>query len=189
MDDQKKNLIMISQQAADPENIFVDTNSYGPVFGQTRENSPAMLSDIARHIGAELSGPEKDFLLEQIRFQLPFLRVITDTQQFVHISIGSKISQIQMKKLSSWIDNRMQEYNVVFLTNIDLPSSTKSRKSDEEKDIAKIIKTASLSTPLLAIFHKILDLQKKKPEIVAYVNPGDFGKPVSLTTRYICAVG
>ncbi len=189
LDNQKKKLLIISQQSDDSKNILVDSNSYGPVFGQTWKNSITAISNLVRHIGAKLARPEQKSLLEQMRFQLPFLRIITESNELLHISVWEKTSQTSLDKLLIWIKNNIQDYNIILLTNIELSSSTKSKKSDEQKQIAKIIQTTSLTMPLLTIFHKTLDSQKKKPEIVAYVNPGDFGKTASLTTRYICAVG
>ena len=120
---------------------------------------------------------------------MPFFRVITESETLLHISIGEKAAKASLDKLISWIKRHIQEYNIVLLTNIELSASKKSRKDDEQKEIARIIQTSSSSASLLTIFQKILDIHKKKPEIVAYVNPGDFGKTSSLTTRYVCAVG
>jgi len=189
LDNQKKRLIVISQQSYTSKDILLDSKNYGPVFGQSWKNSTAKTTAFARKIGAKLSTEEHTSLSEEMRFQLPFLRIIMENDELFHISIGKKISQTSLYKLTSWINNNIQDYNIVILTNIELSKTTKTKKSDEQNQIAKIIQTSSLSTPLLTVFQKILNLQKKKPEIVAYVNPGDFGKTPSLTTRYICAVG
>jgi ribosome biogenesis protein Tsr3 len=101
--------------------------------------------------------------------------------------LGKKTSTTSLNKLTSWIKKNIQEYNIVLLTNIEISSSPKSKKSDEHVQIAKYIQSSS--TPLLTLFKKIGDIQKKKPEIIAYVNPQNYGKTASLMTRYICAVG
>jgi hypothetical protein len=75
------------------------------------------------------------------------------------------------------------------LTNIELDKPAISKKTDEQNKIAKTIQAVSQKTPLITVFQKTLSFHKKNPEIIAYVNPGDFGKPTSLTTRYVCAVG
>lgn len=124
-----------------------------------------------------------------MRFQLPFLRVITESKELLHMSIGDKIPQNKLNKPVNWIKKHIQDYNIVLLTNIELDKPALSPKTDEQNKLAKIIQTVSQKTPLLTIFQKILGSQKKTPEIIAYVNPADFGKPTTLTTRYICAVG
>jgi len=187
LDSKKKKLLVISQQSDDPKAIFIDSTAYGPMFGKSFKNS-VKTNDLVRKLGAKLALSGQKSLTEQIRFQLPFFRVITETNELLHISVGDKISPIQMKNIISWIKTQIQEYNIILLTNIELSKSTASKKSDEQKQIAKIIETW-LSTPLLSIFQNICKSQKKKPEIIAYVNPGDFGKTTSLATRYICAVG
>ena len=112
-----------------------------------------------------------------------------ENKELLHISIGEKTPQNILNKIAGWIKNNREEYSIVILTNIEVNTPAKSKKIDEQNKIARIIQTVSSKTPLLTIFQKILTVQKKKPEIIAYVNPGDFGKPTSLTTRYICAVG
>ncbi|EKD24949.1 MAG: hypothetical protein ACD_80C00144G0007 [uncultured bacterium (gcode 4)] len=189
LDSQKKKILVISQQSDDSENILVDTSIFWPVFWQTRETPMTTLSKIARSIGAKLSTKKSDMLQENIRFQLPFLRVITDIKQMIHIGIGDEAPQIQLKKLLTWINKNIQEYNIIFLTNIELSKPTQSKKSDEERQISKLVQTYSLTAPLLTLFQKVLNVQKKKSEIIAYVNPGDFGKIWVSTTRYVCAVG
>jgi len=188
LDNQKKKIVIISQQSHETKDILLDSTSYGPIFGQTWETTEAKIKALATQLGAKRSTQEHTSLSEQMQFQLPFLRTITESNEIIHISIGDKIAATQTTKVIQRINKNFNECNIVILTNIELSKPTKSKKSDEQTQLAKIIQTASLSTPLLTIFHKILISQKKKPEIVAYVNPGDFGKTGSLTTRYICAV-
>ena len=76
---------------------------------------------------------------ENIRFQLPFIRVITETEECLHISIGPQTSQTIMENFLKWIKKHISDYNIVLLHNIELPSSTKSKKSDEQNQIAKLI--------------------------------------------------
>jgi uncharacterized protein YabN with tetrapyrrole methylase and pyrophosphatase domain len=115
-------------------------------------------------------------LAEHIHFQLPFLSVITESNQLFHISIGEKVGQKALDKVAKRINTHMQEYNIVILSNIEVAKPAKSKKTDEQNKIAKIIQTYSAKTPLLTLFQKILSAQKKKSEMVAYVNPGDFSK-------------
>lgn len=176
LDSKKKKIIIISQQSDNPKDILVDTTGYGPIFGQKRKNSPTKTKSFARHIDAKLGESEQQSLLEHIRFQLPFLRTITESNTLFHVSIGEKISQKAIHTFSSWIIANIQEYNIVLLTNIELSKPAKSTKTDEQNKLAKILKTYSPNTPLLTLFQKILSAQKKKSEIVAYVNPGDFSK-------------
>jgi len=189
LDNKKKKMLIISQQSDDKKNIIVDSNTFWPMLWQARKISPSKLSAFARSIGGKLSDKKSEKLQENVHFQLPFLRVITNTKEIIHVSIGDTVTKIQIKKICTWIHTHVQEYNIVLLTNFELSPSTNLKKSDEHKQIVKSIETSSLATPLLMIFQNILKFQKKKPEIVAYVNPGDFNKNGSLLTRYICAVG
>lgn len=189
LDSQKKKILVISQQSDDSKNMLVDTTIFWPIFWQTRKTPITALSKIARSIGAKLSGKKSEMLWENIRFQLPFLRVITDTKEMIHVGVGDKTPQTQIKKLFTWINKNIQDYNIVFLTNIELSQPTQSKKSDEERQISKLIQTSSSNAHILTLFQKVLDAQKKKPEIIAYVNPGDFSKAWISTTRYVCAVG
>jgi len=186
LDSQKKKMMIISQQSDVNKDIIVDTSIYWPIFWQTRKTSLAKISTFARSIGGILSDKPNPLVQDAISFQLPFLRTITDTKEILHVGVGDKISKNQNKKLSTWIKNNIQDYNIILLTNIEIPPSSKSKKSDEQKQIEKLLQT--WSTVLLELFHTIVANQKKKPEIIAYVNPSDFNKTWSLTTRYICAV-
>lgn len=127
--------MIISQQSDDPKNILIDTNDYGPIFGKSWKKS----KNFARQFDAKLADIKQKSLSEQMSFQLPFLRVITETDELLHISIGDKVPQTSMKKIYIWIKNYIQDYNIVLLTNIELSKSMISKKSDEQKQIAKII--------------------------------------------------
>lgn len=189
LDSKKKKTIIVSQQSDSPKDILVDTSRYGPVFGQVWENSPSKIKSFARHIGAKLGQDKQKSLAEHMSAQLSFLRTITESKQLFHVSVGQKISQRAVAKFSTWLIKHIQEYNIIVLSNITLTKLPKSPKTDEQNTLIKILKTYSPETPLLSIFQKILTAQKKKSEIIAYVNPGDFNKKWSLTTRYVCAVG
>ncbi len=189
LDSKKKKLIIVSQQSDNSKDILIDTTRYGPIFGQTWENSPTKIKSFARDIDAKLVQPGQKSLIEYINFQLPFVRTITESKALFHISLGEKISQRAIHRVATWMIANIQEYNIVLLSNIKLSKPAKSSKTDEQNKLAKIIKTYSPKTPLLTLFQEILSAQKKKSEIIAYVNPGDFGKNWPLTTRYVCAVG
>lgn len=188
---QKKKLLIISQQSDDPKTVLVDTTIYGPMFWQTRATPMPILSKIKTQIGAKLSTKDHKNIGESLQFQMPFFRTITDTQELIHIGIGEKTPQIQIKKLLSWIHKNVDQYNVVCIANIELPPIKKPTKitTQEYKFIRTHIQKSSSTTSLVTIFQQIVATQKKKIEIIAYVNPGDFGKTKSLSTRYICAVG
>ena len=189
LNSQKKKLFLISQQSDDKKNILIDTNDYGPILGKKRKKTLTTINAITRSLCAKKSIPEQKSIREQIERQLPFFRVIMDCDEIVHISIGVKYPQNQIKKICNRINTHISEYNIVMFTNIESSGSMKKQKSDEQKQLAKIIKTPSLTNHLLMIFQKILESEKKQPEIVAYVNPGDFGASNASTTRYICAIG
>ncbi|MEI6117887.1 MAG: hypothetical protein WCP92_01170 [bacterium] len=176
LDNQKKKLVIISQQSHVPKDILLDNTNYGPIFGKTWGNTITKTKTLVSQLGAKLSTEKHTSLSEQMQFQLPFLRTITESDEIIHISIGDKIETTKINKVTQRINKNFNECNIVILTNIEISTPAKSKKSDEQTQLAKIIQKASLSTPLLTIFQKILISQKKKPEIVAYVNPGDFGK-------------
>lgn len=188
LDGQKKKLLIISQQSDNPKTILTDTTIYGPIFWQTRETSMTTLSKINTAIGGKLSDKKHKKIAENLQFQIPFFRVITETEEVIHVGIGEMTPQTQIKKIVAWIKKNSNVYNVVLLTNIELPLSKKWTKGSENNQIMKYIQKTSESTPIITIFQKILEIQKKKLEIIAYVNPWDFGKNKSLSTRYVCAV-
>lgn len=190
LDNKKRKLLIISEQQDDEKNILIDANDYGPIIWQTRKNSTKVLENIAYQLDAKLSRPEQIKIFENIHFQLPFLKVITETNEIINIGIGNQLTQKQLTKLLTWIKKHIDEYNIILLTNIELPLPSKSKKIDDQKQIAKLLTNSEVKrSHILTIFQKIVNFTKQKPEIVAYVNPGDFSKTWSLTTRYICAVG
>ena len=190
LDGKKKKMLVISQQSDDEKNSIVDTTIFWPIFWQTWETPMSVLSDIADEIDAKLSDKTNKKLSEKLGFQLPFLRVITEIEELVHVGIGSQITKKNLTYFLTWIKKHISTYNIVLLTNIELPPWPKSKKTDDQKYIVKLLTTPDIKhMPLLTIFQKITDFSKQKPEIVAYVNPGDFWVKWSMTTRYICAVG
>jgi len=190
LDGEKKKMLIISEQYDDLKHILVDTNTYGPVFGQIRKNSETELNTIVHQLKAKLALPEQTTVFENIRFQLPFIRVITETEECLHISIGPQTAQTITQNLLKWIKKHISDYNVVVLNNIELTSSTKAKKKDEEKEVAKIITDPKVkASNLVKLFKNISTYTQQKPEIIAYVNPGDFGQKWLITTRYVCAVG
>jgi len=188
LDSQKKKLLMISQQVDDPNHILIDINNHGTILGQNREKSSTDMDAIARQFGAKVSTTKQESVSHQLRFQLPFLRVITQTEEFLHISVGKNISETQIKKLISQTKKHAHDHNVVLLTNIELTTKP-AKKTDEQKQITKSMEQTFPKNPVVNIFQKLLASQKKKAQIIAYVNPGDFGEKSSLMTRYVCAVG
>lgn len=190
LDGEKKKLLVISEQEEDPSNIIVDAHRYWPVFGTTWEQPITLLEAFAQQIDAKISLPNQKTAFKNLSFQLPFLRVITETEELLNIGVGKQITQKNITKLTTWIKKNISEYNIVLLTNIELPPSPKSKKNDDQKYIVNLLSGVDIKhMPLLKIFQKITDFSKQKPEIIAYVNPSDFGVKWSMTTRYICAVG
>ncbi len=185
---QKHNLIIISQQSANPKKILVDDNNYEDIFGKIWKIAKNKIQDIAHQLWWIFDNTYKEVLYEKIAFQFPFLRVIMDVDTVIHISLGEDVSLTQTKKLISWMKNHGEEYNIVFLTNIELPPSIMhNKKIDEHKQIMQGIKNTSLASSLLTVFQKTLQLQKRKPDIIAYVNPKKTSKNW-ISTRYVCVV-
>lgn len=179
----KKKIIIISQQSQSPKDIFIDQNSYEPVCGYIPKNVAKSKITIAHILGAKKM-PVIPWILEE---QLAFLHVITQTTTVIHLAIGDRLSPTKINKLIRWMFEHIQEYNIVLLSNIQLPVKTRSLKMNDQIKIARYIQTSS-SIPILTIFQKLLALTKKRPKIIAYVSPWDFNKNISLFTRYVCAV-
>lgn len=189
LDHKKKDMLVISEQTENPEDIVIDPVDYSPILGKSWKNPVVTIKELSNEIGAKKKNTEHPSISETIHQQLPFIRVMTQTKGLVHISVGKKIGKAALEKIVQRIDDHRESYNIVFLTNIELSPIPKSGKSDEQKKIHQIIRTASPNKPLLYIFRQVLDILDKEPEIIAYVNPKDFGRSSSIATRYICAVG
>lgn len=189
LDSSKKKSIILSHQSDDPQNIIVDQNTYGPIFGKNQKHSNKKIEELICQLNGKWSDPKIKALQEKMDEQLSFLRVITEIDEVYHISIGDDISLKQIKKVSDRIQKNISECNIIFLSNIELAKSAESARWDEQVVIAKSIQTPSASKPLFTLFQQILASQKRKSEVIAYVNPWDFGRKKSLTTRYVCVVG
>lgn len=189
LDAKKKKLILISEQYDDLKNILIDTNTYWPVFGTTREQSKKNREQIQKQLKAKLSEKTQKDVSKNIAGQLPFIRVIMDVEEYIHIGIGPQVSDIKKKSLLTWIKKNITDHNIVLLTNIELSETTKKTKNNEQKEIADIItKQKTPSSSLVNIFKHIHKITKQETEVIAYVNPRDFWDNWSLTTRYVCAV-
>lgn len=185
----KNKLCIISQQSDDAKAILIDTNRYEPIFWQTRKNKAAVIAKIKTSIGGKYSTDADRQVADNLMLQLPFIRIIQEAKELVHLSIGEKISSLTTKKITTWIQNHAHEYTMVFLANIEISwVSRTSKKNNEENEISKSIQNWSSSSLLIQIFQSLLSKQKKQPEIIAYVKPQN-GEKSSKTTRYICAVG
>ena len=128
LDNQKKKIVIISQQSYETKDVLLDSTTYGPIFGQTWKNSDAKIKTLADQLGAKLSTEKHTSLSEQMHFQLPFLRTITESDEIIHISIGDKIGANQTNKVIRWINKVFKEYDIVILTNIELSKPAKSKK-------------------------------------------------------------
>lgn len=182
-------MLIISEQYDDIKHMLIDTNAYGPVFGKTRKTPIKVLNSVAHQLKAKLASPEQTSLFENIRFQLPFIRVIMEMDQILHIGIGPQMTQTDRKRLCTWIKKHISEYVVVCLQNITIQDTKNTKKTDEQKKIAKmIIDPKTKASQVIQIFREVSEYIQQKPEIIAYVNPGDFGRTEATDTRYVCTV-
>lgn len=182
-------MMVISEQYDDIKHMLIDTNTYGPVFGKTWKTPIKVLNSIAHQLNARFARPEQASLSENIRFQLPFIRVIMDMDQIVYIGIGPQTSQTDRKRLCMWIKKHISEYVIVCLQNITIQNDKSTKKVDEQKKIAKIIMDPKTkASQVIQIFREVSECMQQKPEIIAYVNPGDFGRTEVSDTRYVCTV-
>lgn len=189
LDSKKKKLIIISEQYNDLKNILIDTNTYWPIFGTTREQSKKDIEQIQKKIKAKLSDKKQKDISKNIIGQLQFIKVIMQVEEYIHIGIGSQISDNKKKALMIWIKKNISEYNIVLLTNIELLKTKKNSINKEEKEISdSITKQTNSSSFLIKIFKSIHKITQQESKIIAYVNPRDFWNNWSLTTRYVCAV-
>lgn len=182
-------MLIISEQDDDSKHMLIDTNTYGPVFGKTWKIPIKVLNSIAHQLKAKLARPEQTSLFENIRFQLPFIRVIMEIDQILHIGIGPQTSQTDKERLYTWIKKHISEYVIVCLQNITIQNIKSTKKADEQKKIAKmIIDPKTKASPVIQVFREVSGYIQQKPEIVAYINPGDFGRTEASDIRYICTV-
>lgn len=189
LDGKKKKLILISEQYDDLKNILIDTNTYWPVFGTTREKSPKYIEKIQKQLNAKSSENSQKDISKNITKQLPFIRVIMEVEEYVHLSLGPQVSDIKKKSLLTWIKKNITDHNIVLLTNIEISEPTKNNKTNEQKEIANIVTNPKTpSSSLVSIFKDIHKITKQETEVIAYVNPRDLWDNWSLTTRYVCAV-
>ena len=100
-----------------------------------------VLSKTRTSISALYATKDHKEFIETLSSQIPFLRVITDTKEIIHIGVGDKISKNQNKKLYTWIKNKIQDYNIVLLTNIEISPTPKSKKNNEQKQIEQLLQT------------------------------------------------
>ncbi len=189
LDSSKKKLLVISEQYDDLKHILIDGNNYGPVFGKMQKQSMKQLGTLTKEFQAKVALPDQMNLFENIRYQLPFIRVISDIQDIVHVGIGPQISQTAKKIFLKWVKKHIQEYAIVALTNIELPEGKQGKIKNEQQLVAEIISdTTNKSSNVIEFFKEISRYIKQEAEIIAYINPKDIGKKMSLTTRYVCAV-
>lgn len=176
LDSKKKKVMILTQQSEDPKNVLVYGIADEATFGKTWKKDKNIMKSCMSAFGAQTIENKKSEFIEKIDTQLSFIRVINETQSFVSLGIGDEISKLKSSKLLSRIAKQIHEYLVIIVENTELPKGGKNKSTDEHKEILQTIQKPTSSQPLLALFQKILVLQKKDPEIVAYVNPKDFRK-------------
>ncbi len=189
LDHQKKRLLVLSQQSTDDKHIIMDMNTYGAILGKTMDISSHKKKEIAGDIGAKMANEADSQLADQIRLQMPFFRMITDIEGVLHLSIGQKVTTSKVKALMNRIWKHKKEYAIAVITNIDVCQSSSKRKADEQKEIDEALQNRRKKSALISIFKDLVAMHRRKPRVIAYVNPKDFNTSSSLTTRYVCAVG
>lgn len=134
--------------------------------------------EIQKQFKAKLSTQKQQDMSKNISPQLPFMRVITQVEEYIHLGIGPQVTEAKYKNLLNRIKKNTTDYNVVLITNIEISSpSTTTKKYDEQKVIANmIINPKILTSSLVQIFKSIQKITKQETELIAYVNPRDFEK-------------
>jgi hypothetical protein len=66
LDNQKRKLVIISQQTHISKEILLDSTTYGPIFGQTWKNTDSKIKTLARQLGAKVSTEEHTSLSDQM---------------------------------------------------------------------------------------------------------------------------
>jgi len=190
LNNKKQKLCIISQQSHEKNRIILDMHKYPQMMGKIRKISSTKAKAIKTSMWAIYSTEEHSQISDNLMLQLPFIRTIQEVKELVHLSLGEKISSLQTKKCIHRITNHREEYNIVFLANMEFSWISRiSKKINEEKEIVKSIQSWSSSSLLIQIFQSLLSKQKKQPEMIAYVKPQHREKSSDITTRYICAVG
>lgn len=189
LESKKKKLIIISEQNYDLKNILIDTNTYWPIFGKKRKQSQKNRDHIQQHLKAKLSKKNHKDIIKSSNAQLPFIRMILEVEEYIHIAMGAQLSEDKKKALLMWIKKNISDYNIVLLTNIELLETKKKSIVKEEKEMAEIITNPKkVSSSLVEIFKGIHKITQQETKIIAYINPKDFWSNWSPTERYVCAV-
>ncbi len=189
LDDAKKKMIIISSQDEDAQNILVNGAPLDSFLGFQRENTPPILKQIASKIKGKVIEKPNQTTLDKVQLQLPFIKVISQTETIIHIGIGDKINATKITTFTQWVQKNRSAYNIVFLHNFNLSTDKKNEKINDQKLISDTMKKPTVNGhPLMKIFHQIAKNGNKKPEIVAYSNPQRLWSKANILTRYLCAV-
>jgi len=90
------------------------------------------------------------------------MQTISHTTQISCLAIGATLSLAKQKKLTDYITSRASDTNIVFLTNVTVPSQTTNFP------ISKLLKANTGSA--VKTFHAMSQKLKRSSEIIAYAH-------------------
>ncbi len=152
---QREKLLLIIEQGQNNKEIYQLIGKFGPILGQERT-----FHEEKRQRKTEFQPPIQD--LWTILHHLAYMQTISHTTQISCLAIGATLSLAKQKKLTDYITSRASDTNIVFLTNVTVPSQTTNFP------ISKLLKANTGSA--VKTFHAMSQKLKRSSEIIAYAH-------------------
>lgn len=152
---QRKKLLLIIEQDQNNKEIYQLTGKFGPILGQERtfhEEKKQRKTDFQPSI--------QD--LWNIFQHLAYIQTISYTSEISCLAVGSQLSPTKQKKLNDYLGLVWSDTNIVFLTNITVPTQ------DINFPMSKLVKENTGSA--VKTFYAISKKLKRSSEIIAYAH-------------------
>lgn len=176
---EKKNILFIITQDQQENEILEISWTFGPIVGKTWKLS----TDKQRKSDFKPQVQDLEIILQH----LPFLQIITQTQDISCLAIGNELSPQKKKKLTTYITDRQKDTNIIFLTNVSIHNEEKKAKTTKKSVIKNILlETEKGNNRLLTYFDSIIATHHKEAEIIAYANSSDFWGKKEKGIWYAC---
>ena len=150
---QRKKLLLLIEQDQNDKEIFQITGTFWPILGQQRT-----FHEEKKKRNTEFKPSIQD--LGIILNNLAYLQTISDTAQISCLAVGSHLTPTKQKILNTYLASVWSDTNIVFLSNITVPSQTTNFP------MTKLIKENAWIT--IKTFHNISKKLKRSSEIIAY---------------------
>lgn len=163
---QRKKLLLIIEQEQNNKEIYQLTGKFGPILGQERT-----FREGDKQRKTEFQPSIQD--LWTILQHLAYMQAISHQAEVRCLAVGKTLSIAKQKKLNEYLANIDSDTNVVFLTNVTVPTQTTNFP------ITKLIKENAGSA--VKTFHTMSQKLKRSSEIIAYAHGDKKG-----TKGYAC---